>query len=223
MMRFVIAAGLVFSLAAMPVRADGIKDARAGETTFSVSTKSKPNVGLISKAPGETFKATSKVVKGTLTLDPSKLDSASGEFRVPFKNLDTGKKMMNQHMLSSRWMDADKYPDAVFTVSGIDKVKAGPSVVKANLTGTMAMHGKEKEISIPVTLVYVKDKAEGGTHDTLKINATFKVALADYDIKDPAVGNKVAENMLMTVSVTMDAGKGGKAEKKDAGAKAAGD
>lgn len=222
MMRITIATSIGLLLAAA-AHADGIKDARAGEATFTVNKKGKNSVALTSKAPGETFKGASKTVEGKLTLDPSKLDSASGEFRVPFKSLDTGNRMRNQHMLSSRWIDADKNPDAVFTVSGIEKVKAGPAVVKANLKGTMAIHGQEKEMSIPVTLVYVKDKAEGGTHDTLGVKANFNIRLEDFGISDPAVGKKVAESMRMTVSVMMDAGKAGTPAKKDAGEKAASD
>jgi len=224
MMRRLISVGWIVSLIAAPALADGIKDARGGEATFTVNKKAKNSVGLISKAPGETFKGTGKTIDGTLTLDPSKLDSASGEFRVPFKNLDTGNRLRNQHMLSSRWIDAAKYPEAVFTVSGIEKVKAGPAVVKANLTGMMAIHGQEKEMSIPVTIVYVKDKADSGTHDTLAVKANFNIKLDDFGIKDPAVGNKVAENMRLAVSVTMESGKSGKSgkpAKKDAGEKAA--
>jgi len=86
--------------------ADGFKDARAGEATFEVSKKTKPSVTFTSKAPGETFKGAGKEMSGTLTLDPSKLDAATGEFAVPFKSIDTGIGGRNKHMLSARWIDA---------------------------------------------------------------------------------------------------------------------
>ena len=200
----------ILTLMALPAFAEGIKDARPGEASFEVSKKAKNNVTFTSKAPAETFKGTGKEVRGNLTLDPTKLDTATGEFAVPFKSLDTGNGGRNQHMLSARWIDAGKYPDAVFTVDGIEKVKVSASSVKASLKGTMKIHGQEQPMSIPVTLVYVKDKKEGGTHDTLAIKATFPIKLADFAISDMAVGKKVADTMRLAVAVTLES----KGEKK---------
>jgi len=206
-------AGIV-ALIALPAFGEGFKDARAGEATFEVSKKGKPSVTFTSKAPGETFKGTGKEMSGSLTLDPSKLDAATGEFAVPFKSIDTGIGGRNKHMLSARWIDAGQYPDAVFTVEGIEKVKPGTSSVKASLKGTMKIHGQEKATSVPVTLVYVKDKKDGGTKDTLAIKATFPVKLSDYGISDPAVGKKVAETMRLAVTVTLEAKKAKKTDEE---------
>ncbi len=221
MMRMrIVAIAACVALMSSAVLADAFKDARAGEATFEVSKKTKPSVTFTSKAPGETFKGAGKEMKGSLTLDPSKLDAATGEFAVPFKSIDTGIGGRNKHMLSARWIDAGQYPDAVFVVEGIEKVKTGSSGVKASLKGTMKIHGQEKEMSVPVTLVYVKDKKEGGTKDTLAIKANFPVKLSDYGISDPAIGKKVAESMKLAVTVTLEAKPAKKSDEEKPAAKA---
>lgn len=200
---FLIGAFLVASIASR-AWAEGFADAKAGEATFSVAKNGKNSVRLTSKAPGETFKGVSKTIHGHLTLDLTRLDSAKGKFSVPFKNLDTAIPARNQHMLSARWIDAEKYPDAVYAVEGIKDAHVSKSSAKAMLMGTMAIHGKKQEMSVPVTLVY--SKGDVGADDQLAIRASFTVALSDYGISDRAVGRKVAEKMKLTVSVMLKAG-----------------
>ncbi|MFO0973229.1 MAG: YceI family protein [Phycisphaerae bacterium] len=207
------AAVLLVSLIAWPThaRAAGFADARAGRAAFKVAPKVKNSVNLVSKAPGETFKGTSRELHGSLTLDPAVLDSAIGQISVPFKSLDTGNAMRNQHMLSPRWIDAEKNPDAVFVVEGIDKVKITKSTAKATLKGKWQIHGQEKPADLPVTLVYQRAKSDA-EHDRLAIRTSFNIKLADFGIEDGAIGKKVATVMRLSVAVTLEAG----AEKPDA-------
>lgn len=201
--------GMLGALAsAQAVLAGGFPEARDEEAKFHVRKKVKTWIKLESKAPGETIKGNIKEFSGQLKLNPAKLDSASGKFTVPLKNLDTANKVRNQHMLSSDWMEADKYPDVEFTVESIEGAKLEKKSVDARLKGKMKIHGVEKDVSIPVRMVYVKDKKADGKADTLDIRGEFEIKLADYEIKGKpgAVGTKVANTMKMSVSAHMGVG-----------------
>jgi polyisoprenoid-binding protein YceI len=176
---------------------------------FEVDSASKKNIMKFeSKAPAETIESQVKKLTGYLELNPKKLDKVEGKFTVAWKDVDTGNPTRNGHMMGKDWVEADKYPDVVYTVTGIENASAPVKPVKSincTLVGTMAMHGKEKEMKIPATLTYVESlpgKKGEPAHDGMVVKAKkFKVALADFDIKGKGgvVGNKVAGEQEFTV------------------------
>lgn len=180
---------------------------------FEIDPASKRNViKFESKAPGETIDSKVSQVSGHLDFNPRKLDAVEGQFTVKWKDVDTGNKTRNNHMMGKDWVDAQTYPDVVFTVTGIENATSKDKPVKAIkclLVGKMAMHGQEKEMKIPVTLSYLEvlpvlTKKGEAPREGLAIKAgKFKIALADFDIKGKAgsVGSKVAgEQEFTTVS-----------------------
>ena len=176
---------------------------------FEIDPASKRNVMKFeSKAPGETIDSKVNKVTGSLDFNPKKMDKVEGKFTVSWKDVDTGNPMRNGHMMGKDWVDATTYPDVVFTVTGIEGASSKDKPVKAikcTLVGTMAMHGKEKEMKIPATLSYLESlpgKKGDAPHDGLAIKTSkFKIALADYDIKGKAgvVGSKVAGEQEFTM------------------------
>lgn len=177
-------------------------------TYYEVDTDSSRNqVTFTSKAPKETIVGTTKTITGHFDLKPRKLAKAKGRFAVAWKSLDTGNSMKNQHMQAAPWVDAAQYPDIVFTLSGIEKIKSkgksGKSV-KVQLIGTMAINGAEKEMQVPATLVYVKpkktDKGEKLT-EGIGIRCAFTVALADFNIKGRGVGQAVSPEQKIKVAL----------------------
>jgi len=178
------------------------------KTHYEVDPDSSRNqVTFTSKAPKETIVGTTTTVTGHLDLKPRRLAKAKGRFAVQWKSLDTGHAMKNQHMQAAPWVDAAKYPEIAFTLSGIEKIKrkskSGKSV-KVHLIGTMAMNGAEKEMRIPATLVYVKpkksDKGKKAT-EGIGLRCSFTVALADFNIKGRGVGIAVAPKQKIKVSL----------------------
>jgi polyisoprenoid-binding protein YceI len=181
-------------------------------------SNSKNEVSFTSKTAAEKITGKSSKVAGTFSINPRKIESASGKFSVAWKDLDTGKPMMNTHMMASPWVDAKANPEIVFTVTGIELGKPGakPAAgknqsLKAKLMGKMSINGKDKDLKVNTTLVYLESK--GGVKEGLGIRAAFKVDLEDYGIKGKGVGEKVAKQEEIKVSLFLipgsaDKGKG---------------
>lgn len=207
---FTAAALLVFSAASV-ANGEGFSGGRDENLNFHVHKNQANAITVLSKLPAETIKMTAKQFTGQLNINPAKLDSATGEFTVPFKNLDMPSKTMKEHMLSPTWIDATQHPDAKFTITGIEKVTPKKKTIEATLKGKMAIHGVEKEMSIPVTMAYTKDTRKDSKKDTLSIRAKFEIKLADFEIKGrdgkPNNGAKgVADTLQMTVNIHMGVG-----------------
>jgi len=193
------------------------------KTHFEIEAASKRNmIKFESKAPKETIDSKVTVVKGSLDFNPRKMDAIEGKFTVEWKDVDTGNKTRNGHLMSKPWIDAATYPEIVFTVTGIENLAAKVKPikqVKADLVGKMAMNGKETEMKIPVTLSYLEaqstPKKGEAPRDMLGIKAgKFKIALADFDIKGKGVGDKVAAEQEFTTASFMLIGPEHKADKK---------
>lgn len=184
---------------------------------FAVDAKSKRNqVVFLSKAPKETIKGISRTVTGHLKGNLYALSDIEGSFEVAWKDLDTGNKMRNEHMISSPWVDSASHPAILFTLTGIepdDKQPKSGKVLKCVLVGKMAMNGQEKEIKVPSTIAYLpagksKSAKKAGAHVSIK--SKFDVELSDYGINGMGIGQKVAKTQNITVSLVMQS------EKKEA-------
>lgn len=174
------------------------------EIKFAVDKKSKRNsVVFTSKTSAETFKGRSKAINGEITLNPAKLDKVEGKFTVAWKSLDTGKPMRNQHMFESPWVDTAEHPDIVFTITGMEELKAAGKTgksVKGKFVGKMAMNGEERDAQIPFTMTWFGSPKE---KEGLGIKSSFKVNLSDYKISGKGVGQKVAATQALEVSVVV--------------------
>ena len=174
---------------------------------FVVDKTSKRNaVSFISKTSVETINGKTKDITGEITLNPAKLDSIEGKFTVPWKSLDTGKPRMNEHMMTSPWVNAEAHPDIVFTITKMEDLKAvgktGKSV-SAKFVGKFAMNGEERDASIPVKMTWFgspKDKEGLGLQS---VKGKFKINLSDYKIVGRDVGKKVAATLEIDVSVVV--------------------
>jgi polyisoprenoid-binding protein YceI len=176
-------------------------------THFVIDTASKRNeVVFTSKAPKETIKGKVASIKGQLDLNPRKLDAATGNFTVEWKNVDTGNKMRNSHMMHAPWVQTESHPAIVFTVTGLEMGKVMDTkgkTIKVKMIGKLAMNGKEKDTKIGATLAYIEPAAGKTGKDSLGVKASFKIALADFDIKGRGVGDKVAAEQAIKVSLVL--------------------
>lgn len=177
---------------------------------FVLDAKSKRNqVVFISKAPKETIKGTTRTVAGQLKGNLYSLTDIAGSFEVAWKDLDTGNKTRNEHMMASPWVDATSHPKIVFTLTSIEpdeKQSKSGKILKGTLLGKMAMNGREREMSVPATLAYLPAKTSKSGKKTaprMSIKAKFDVDLASYDIGRDRTGDKVAQNQNINVSLVM--------------------
>lgn len=146
-------------------------------------------ISFLSKAPIEDISATNKKI--TIVLKTSTNDL---QFGVPMVSFKFAKSLMEEHF-NEDYVESDKYPTCIFKgkiKEQIDYTKDGQYKVSA--TGTLNLHGVTKEMEATGTLT-IK-----GTE--ILITSTFKITLADYNIKVPAL---YIQNIAEVVDVTVNA------------------
>ena len=95
--------------------------------------------------------------------------------------------IMEEHF-NENYLESNRYPKAIFRgkILGFNINIIGTDSKEFRMKGKLEIHGKSKEISIPV---YVKKAGDG-----LEISSNFKVNINDFNIKIPKVLSiKIAE------------------------------
>lgn len=139
------------------------------------------HVSFFSSAPVEDIQAATE--KGV-----SALNSHTREiyFKIPIRSFDFPNGMMQEHF-NENFLESAKYPYSTFKgkiISPVDLTKNGS--YNATVEGNLSIHGITKKYKESGTVV-VKD-------GLIKVNADFKVRLADHSISIPTIlFKKIAE------------------------------
>jgi polyisoprenoid-binding protein YceI len=98
--------------------------------------------------------------------------------KVPLKNLTTGIALRDDHM-RNKYLQVGTYPNAELTVDRSTlRLPTGDGNTSGDASGTMAIHGKTKN----VTFHYTVAKSAG----TLHVGGTTKLDIKDYGIDVPS-------------------------------------
>jgi polyisoprenoid-binding protein YceI len=138
-----------------------------------------------SEAPLELIKAQSGKTAGVVDFGTKNV-----AFSVEVKTFNGfNSELQKEHFLEN-YMEAEKYPKAVFKGKLIDDVDLSkPGTYSVRAKGTFNIHGVEKEKIIKVKLV-IKD----GQVDA---ESEFEVPLNDHDIKVPKIVNQKIASVIM--------------------------
>ncbi len=148
-------------------------------------------ISFFSKTSAEDIDAVNKICKPIMS-------TSTGEFDVSLINtsFEFKKDLMKEHF-NEDYMESAKFPKTTFKgkINGtVDYLEDG--VYNVTVTGTMDMHGVQKQITIPGTIT-----VKGGV---LFVYAKFNVKIADYNVKLPSfLSMNVADNVDVTVKATM--------------------
>jgi polyisoprenoid-binding protein YceI len=186
--------------------AQGFKVKATGEKTFNFEDMKGGNqVSFFSTTPLEDVTGISNAVRGKVTFKVDDIKTLKGSISVPVASLKTGIDLRDEHMKSENWMDAENYPDITFVIKNVSDVKIETdNRLQAKVTGDFTTHGVTKEIVVPVTLTYLdeseqtKQRAPG---DLLGVQATFNITLSEYDVENMVIGQKMAEDVKITVNI----------------------
>ena len=202
---------LILLVALIGVNIAGATDAKlgvSGKKTFKTNKAVGPlELKFVSTAPLEETKGgvADKYIQSTVYLDASNLEGISGKVGFQVNNLETGIKSRDEHLRSAEWLDADKYPEISFDVKGMKDVKIkstenGRTTIEATIMGTFNMHGKTKNITLPVTLIYIKESEatkKRASGDLLSVEGKLQIGLSDFGVKGKGgvIGSKVGEKI----------------------------
>lgn len=169
-------------------------------------------VMIMSEAPLETMLTRTNNVTADIHVNPENaLDNPRARFVLDMASLDTGIAKRNEIMRSPQWLDTEKYPKAVFTLTKLIGIKGGVQVPEPGkmrrfvAEGTMEMHGATKQIQANVEVTPITANDDTATRlkgDLLHVKATFPITLSDYGINVPAPAKlKIADVEQVTVNV----------------------
>jgi len=116
------------------------------------------------------FTGTTSTLSGSMT-GGADLGAVRGWVEAPVATLKTGKDRRDRDLLKS--MEADKYPTIRFDLESV--VPAAPAdSLPITLKGRLTIHGVEREVELPGTLVLTADRA--------RVRSDFPLNLKDYKI-----------------------------------------
>jgi len=173
----------------------------AGSATFDFTDPSGvSNLSFDMTAPVESISGSADGISGSIDFDPAKPEATNGTISVATSSLMVPKAKMRDHIMGSMWMDAKKYPEMTFKLSGVSGLKAaGDGVFKGQANGTMTVKGVAKELNTEVTIKHLVGKLgaklPGKKGDLLVVSGTLIVNRDAFNINAGQKLDKVANDI----------------------------
>lgn len=154
-----------------------------------VYTAKSGSATFFSEAPLENIQATSSSIQSILNTT-----SKSIAFIISIRSFQFQKDLMQEHF-NEKYMESDKFPNATFSGKineDLDLSRDGTYNVSS--TGKIAMHGQEKEITVPGTFTVKNGEAA--------LQSNFNLAVSDFKIEIPQLlFQNIADSVEVKVNV----------------------
>lgn len=187
--------------------AQGFTVKATGSQVFNFEDKNGRNqVTFFSATPLEDITGTANGISGTVTFDVADFArTLKGALIVKVASMNSGIELRDQHLRGANWLNADKFPEIVFTIKEVMNArKLDSNKLELKIKGDFKMHGVTKEIIADAEATYLdeseqtKKRAPG---DLIGVRAKFNVKLSDFGVNNQLIGNKVAENIEVGVNI----------------------
>jgi polyisoprenoid-binding protein YceI len=157
-------------------------------------------------APLEAISGSASGISGTVTFDPANPGATRGRIVVAAGSLHVPNPLMKEHLHGAQWMDVATHKEISFEAKQLKNAKTDGDKTTADATGTLTIKGVARELTVPVTLTYLKDRLGARSNnqmqgDLLVIRASFTIKRADFGINPKAPADKVAEEIDLTLSI----------------------
>ncbi len=140
------------------------------------------------KAFGHNHRIIAKQMSGGVQFDPKKIESSAVNLKVETKSLtvspqgepEKDRQDVQATMSGEKVLDVAKYPEIVFSSTGVSAVKTTGDGWMLTLSGRLKLHGVEKPVRLPVA-VHVNG-------NQLQAQGEVSLLQTDYDIKPVKAG-----------------------------------
>jgi len=184
---------------------------RAMGKVYHVITGRDRQIFFESDAPLEKIKGQSNDVIGYAVMSESNPGQVvAGQWNLPVESMKTGIKLRDEHLAGKDWFDAESHPFIIVQLRDFqDRTQTKSTSSFTTYSGTvladLTMHGVTRTITIPDSTVTVMPESDAtrsvARGDLLALRSSFSVELADYEISHPTVGQKVANEVAIDVSL----------------------
>lgn len=139
---------------------------------------------------------------GTFYFDPKNLDESKFTFTVPVSSIETNNEKRNNHLKSSDFFDAEKYPTMKFVSSGFEKKSEDNYVVK----GKLRIKDVTKNVSIPFKITGMADHPMKKGTEIMGLAFNTKINRNDYNVGagDWTSNKIVGETVVITVNTELN-------------------
>jgi polyisoprenoid-binding protein YceI len=178
-----------------------------GTQTFNLEdTRGRNQITFFSATPLEDITGTASGITGTVSFDPTDFSNTlKGKIIVKIASMKTGIDLRDQHLRSSNWLDAEKYPDAIFEIISVSDLKqTDENKLEFKVKGNFTFHGVTKEIIVDSEAAYLEENEQTQKRapgDLLGVRSKFNVRLSEYGVNNQIIGNKVAENIEVSINI----------------------
>ena len=157
-------------------------------TRAQVFTAKSGSATFFSEAPLENIEATSNSVQSIMNTSTKSI-----AFIISIRSFQFRKDLMQEHF-NEKYMESDKFPNATYSGKINEDLDFGKDgVYNVSSTGKIAMHGQEKEITVPGTFTVKNGEA--------MLDSEFPLSVNDFKIQIPQL---LFQNIADTVSVKIN-------------------
>jgi len=180
--------------------------ALAANETFNFHDPKNGNTATFKLvAPKETIQGSANGISGTVSFDPQNPTATQGKIVVAAKSLAVPNPIMRMHLHGSTWLEVQKYPEIAFELKELKNVKTEGEKTRADAAGTFTLKGVSKELTVPVTLTYLKDKLgqrqPGLAGDLLVVRANFTIQRSEFNVNPHQNEDKVSDKIELTLGI----------------------
>jgi len=186
-------------------------DQRSKGAVYYAITDKDRQIYFESNAPLENIKGQSNEVIGYSVVSSDRPGAlVAGEWHLPVASMKTGIELRDEHLAGKDWLDAESHPNIIVQVremKGVTETKRSAAFTsyRGTLVADLTLHGVTRTIEIPGTTVTLMPESDAtrkvANGDLLAIRTTFTVTLADHEVSHPVIGEKVAKDVEINVSL----------------------
>lgn len=133
-------------------------------------------------------------VESEFLFDPQDPTRSSVKVTIPMASLSTGVEKLDAHLLNADFFDAEKFPTATFTSTGVTAAGEG----RLKVAGDLSIHGVTRPVVLDVTINKI------GEHPMAKTPAAGFDARTTIKRSDFGVGNyapAVSDEVVIEITV----------------------
>lgn len=156
-------------------------------------------VSIATDGAMEPFFGMASGVSGKLRFDPANPEATTGDIIVKTQSIKLPLPELEESMKAEWCLDAERYPDIVFSIDKISDVKKTGNRYEGTVAGRLTLHGVTKPLTTTASTTYLAGKAKerfgDKPGDLLVVRCDFEFNRLDFGI-GKGLSEQLVSNMV---------------------------